>query len=259
MKYLKNTEIGQLDAKLIKKEETFLFECHPDLTCFNICCRNLKLFLYPYDIIKLKQALNISSDEFIDKHTDIIIRPETCFPEVLLKMAENRQKTCPFLQNNGCSVYNARPYACRTFPMEQGLIYNEDKKTAAPVYFFKPPEFCMGKNQKKEWTPETWIKDQDAVLYNNKTILWSKIKSLFYQYPPWTPDNTDNPKLKASFMALYNIDKFREFVFSSTFLKRYKIKPDLKRRIKKDDEALLKLAFAFVKLYLWNVGSKIIK
>lgn len=259
MKHLKEADINRLDAKSVKKNETFLFECHANLKCFNICCRNLKLFLYPYDVIRLKRALNISSDAFIDKHTDIVIRRETCFPEVLLSMAENEQKTCPFLQENGCSVYDARPYSCRTFPMEQGLVYNEDKKEAEPVYFFKPPEFCEGKNEKKEWTPESWIKDQDAVLYNKKTILWSQIKSLFYQYPPWAPEAADHPKLKAAFMALYNIDKFREFLFSSTFFKRYKIKPDLKRRIKKDDEALLTLSFAWVKLYLWNVGSKIIK
>ncbi len=259
MKYLENENIDKLKANRIKKNETFSFECHSELKCFNLCCRNLNLFLYPYDIIRLKQRLGISSDTFIDEHTDIIMRKENFFPDVLLRMSENEEKTCPFLTKSGCSVYEDRPYSCRTFPLEQGTLYHAESDSTELIYFFRPPNFCEGKKEKKEWSTDSWMKDQDALAHNKSTIKWAKVKSLFPISPPWAVSDFYNPKLKSAFMAAYNIDKFREFIFSSTFLRRYKIKPALKRKIKKDDFKLSNVAFAWIKLYLWNIESKPIK
>ena len=51
-------------------KSTFRFACHPGVSCFTQCCRKLDLFLYPYDIIRLKKRLGISSEEFLDKSFD---------------------------------------------------------------------------------------------------------------------------------------------------------------------------------------------
>ncbi len=40
---------------------------------FSLCCRNLNLFLYPYDVIRLKKGLEITSDQFLDKYVDIVL------------------------------------------------------------------------------------------------------------------------------------------------------------------------------------------
>jgi hypothetical protein len=62
-----------------------------------------------------------------------------------------------------------------------------------------------------------------------------------------------------AFMATYNIDRFAEFVFQSSFLKRYRVKAPVLKKIKADDAELLKFGFDWVKLFLWNIKTKKIK
>ncbi|RPJ17694.1 MAG: YkgJ family cysteine cluster protein [Desulfobacteraceae bacterium] len=258
MKYLDVENIDGMPAGILKKDEVFSFRCHSGLACFNKCCRNLNLFIYPYDVMRLKKILGISSDEFLEKYTDVVMRPEKNFPEVLLRMSEGSEKECPFLTESGCSVYTDRPDTCRTFPVEQGLYYDAGKGTASPVYFFKPPDFCLGRYENAEWTADLWAKDQDAVLYNKMTRLWAEIINLF-QNDPWRGEGPEGPKAKMAFMAAYNIDRFRDFIFASTFIKRYKIKQEIMTKIKHSDTEMLKFGFAWIKYFLWGISSKNIR
>ncbi len=254
MKSIDIKDIDKLPGIRLKDNDTFSFQCHGGLTCFNQCCRNLNLFLYPYDVLRLKKKLNISSDQFLDKYVDVVLRPSDYFPEVLLRMSENREKTCPFLNESGCSVYPDRPDTCRTFPVEQGTIYDSKTKKTTPIHFFKPPDFCMGKNEKTVWTTKSWAGDQDAVLYNKMTAKWSELRNLF-QTDPWQGKGPDCSKAKMTFMAAYNIDQFRNFIFNSSFLKRYKVKAVILKKIKTDDLELMKMAFAWIKFFLWGIKT----
>ena len=171
MKHLDIDELDRLPGKRINEKETFSFDCYPGIACFNQCCHNLNLFLYPYDVIRLKSRLDISSDQFIDRHVDIILRPNTFFPEVLLKMSDD-DKRCSFLTPTGCEVYPDRPDTCRKFPMEQGVLYDAETKKSKRIYFFKPPEFCRGTQEEKFWTPAKWNQDpNDGKLGGVKTPL----------------------------------------------------------------------------------------
>jgi hypothetical protein len=58
-----------------------------------------------------------------------------------------------------------------------------------------------------------------------------------------------------AFMALYNLDRFREFVFGSSFLKRYAVKPALQKKIRKDDTELLKFSLAWVGFFVWGIPT----
>jgi hypothetical protein len=60
-------------------------------------------------------------------------------------------------------------------------------------------------------------------------------------------------------MATYNMDEFREFLQSSSFLNRYKVKKDLLNRIRRDDTALLRFGMDWVKLFVWGIPSKKIR
>jgi hypothetical protein len=160
--------------------------------------------------------------------------------------------------DNGCVVYHHRPDTCRTFPVEQGVLYDASQKKNLPVYFYRPPDFCLGQYDKKEWTAPDWIKDQETEPYRRMTIQWSELKRLF-QEDPWGFEGPGGAKAKMAFMATYNIDRFREFVFQSSFLKRYRIKPTLRKKLKTDDLALLKFGFEWVKVFVWGMQSKDIK
>lgn len=257
MKSVNVDEIETIPGRRIDENESFCFACHSEVSCFNKCCRNLNLFLYPYDIVRLKNHLEISSGEFIDQYTDIVLRPDNFFPDVLLKMADNEEQTCPFLSEEGCTVYQNRPDTCRTFPVEQGMMF-DDKGDPSPVYFFRPPDFCRGQDENTEWTIDTWADDQEAKTYNNMTVLWAKLKSLFSSNP-WGHEGPEGNRAKIAFMAAYNIDSFKDFIFNSSFLKRYKVKPDVQKKIKRNDAELMKFGFAFIRFSIFGIQSKLLK
>ena len=258
MKYVDIENLDTLPGRRIEDGDSFSFHCYPGIACFNRCCRNLNLFLYPYDVIRLKNRLEISSDQFLDRHVDIVLRPPNFFPEVLLRMSEDKERTCPFLNESGCSVYPDRPDTCRTFPVEQGVLYNAETKKTELVHFFRPPDFCLGQHESKVWTTQSWSQDQEAVLYNKMTIRWSELKSLFHT-DPWGSQGLEGPKGKMAFMATYNIDQFRDFLFNSTFLKRYKIKSALLKKFNTDDVELMKFGFEWVKFYVWGLKTRYLK
>lgn len=258
MKAIDLSELDNLPGMRLKDGGTFRFRCHSGLDCFNRCCRNLNLFLYPYDVIRLKNSLGISSDRFLDEHVDVVLRPGSFFPEVLLQMAENEERTCPFLTTEGCSVYPDRPDACRTFPVEQGVVYHGDSGEMELIHLFRPPEFCLGRHEDQELTIESWREDQEAGVHNQMTLLWAELKAMF-QSDPWQGEGPDGPRGKMAFMAVYNVDRFRSFVFESSFTKRYKVKKEHLRKMQKDDVALMKFGFRWVKLYLWGIADKRIR
>ena len=215
MKSIKPEEMNRLPGVPLKKTDTFNFRCHKGLACFNQCCRNLNLFLYPYDVLRLKKSLKMDSDRFLESHVDVVLRKGNYFPDVLLRMADNEYQTCPFLSDAGCTVYADRPDTCRTFPVEHGLLYNDRPGESQIVSFFRPPDFCQGQH--------------------------------------------DGAKGKMAFMAAYNIDRFRDFVFQSSFLKRYRIKRTLVKKIRISDRELLLFGFEWIRYFVWGIPSKNIR
>jgi len=254
MKSIEINELEKLPGTRLNENDTFSFQCHSELSCFNQCCRNLNLFLYPYDIIRLKNRLGLSSDQFLDNYTDAVLRPSDFFPEVLLRMSENQEKSCIFLTSSGCSVYSDRPDTCRLFPMEKGLLYDAKSEKPDTVYFFRPPDFCRGHYEDRKMTVREWVKDQDAELHSKMTEKWAEVRQLF-QNNTWGREGTEGTKAKMAFMASYNTDKFRDFVFNSSFLKRYKVKSDILKKVKTDDTELLKFGFEWIKFYLRGIKS----
>ena len=92
MKYIELEESQCLPEGSVADDTLFSFDCNPGVSCFNLCCHNLNLFLYPYDVIRLKQHLGLSSDAFLEKHVDVVLRKDCFFPEVLLSMSELADK-----------------------------------------------------------------------------------------------------------------------------------------------------------------------
>ena len=255
MKCIDPQSVAQLPGRRLGENDRFFFRCHSRLACFNRCCRNLNLFIYPYDVIRLKRALGISSDQFIDQHVDIVLREGNYFPDVLLRMADTPQRTCPFLDDSGCSVYPHRPDTCRTFPVEQGALFGSQGKCVQMVRFFRPPDFCLGQHEACQWTVATWLDDQKAQRHNQMTLAWAELKRLFSENP-WGSQGPDGPLAKMTFMATYNIDRFRDFVFNSTFLKRYKVKPALLSKLRASDRELLEFGFDWVRFFVWQMPAK---
>jgi len=206
---------------VLEDGDIFSFDCNPGVSCFNKCCRNLNLFLYPHDIIMLRKKLGISSGEFIEQYTEAVLPKGQYFPEVLLRMSDNEEQTCPFLSGEGCSVYTHRPDSCRNFPVEHGVVYNERGIIEKQVHLFRPPDFCQGRFEEKRHTLLSWSQDQKSELTNKMTLLWSETAKYFYS-DIWGGEGPYGKKARMVFMAAYNIDSFRDLSLTAVFLKGIK-------------------------------------
>jgi Fe-S-cluster containining protein len=258
MKSIDPEEINRLPGIPLKKNDRFNFRCHSDLTCFNQCCRNLNLFLYPYYVLRLRKSLNMDSDQFLEAHVDVVLREGNHFPDVLLRMADDESKTCPFLSDAGCTVYPDRPDTCRTFPVEHGMLFTVRPGESEIVSFFRPPDFCQGRHEDQRLSLTQWADDQEAVTHNRMTARWASIKALFHK-DPWGPEGLNSAKGKMAFMAAYNIDRFREFVFQSSFLKRYRVKKTVVKKLRASDRELLLFGFEWIRHFIWGIPAKHIR
>ena len=61
------------------------------------------------------------------------------------------------------------------------------------------------------------------------------------------------------FMVCYNIDKFKRFVFESSFLTRYNIPAERVAQIKDDDVKLLQFGFEWLKTTFFHTGEDMFK
>jgi len=235
------------------EEDTFRFDCRPGLTCFTRCCKDADMYLYPYDIIRLKNRLGISSDRFLEQHTLTAFRDNPYFPSLMLKMSEDQEKTCPFLSPQGCNIYEDRPFSCRAYPLERAVARMGDEDKHTSFYFITNHAHCLGHKESRRWTVKEWIEDQKLQLFNEMNDLWVAIDTLF-RGNPWGPQGINSPALKMAFMASFNIDKFKSFIFESTFFSRLDVPPQKIERLTASDKELMKFGFDWIKFFLTGTG-----
>ena len=231
--------------------DAFSFACHPGVPCFNECCRELSLTLTPYDIVRLRKRLGMTSGEFLEAHTETRTEHGDRFPKVLLKMTSQPGRPCPFVTPQGCSIYEDRPGACRTYPLGRG-----SSKGGKELFFLVREDHCQGFEQDKDWTTKEWLADQGLEKYNHYNDLWMEIIT---SNSSLGPVEHHVKKIQMFFMVSYNADRFRDFVLNSKFLKMFEFDEDLAGRVEDDDEALLKLGFLWLKFSLFGEKTLSVK
>jgi len=236
-------------------KERFNFHCHAGVDCYMVCCRNVDMFLYPYDILRLKKSLQISSQEFLENHTRVVQGgTNPYFPSVMLRLTEDERKACPFLSDDGCVVYLDRPSACRTYPLERGVDRTPGKRQINDFYFMTDNDYCHGHQETKTFTVKKWIRDQRLDDYNLMNDLWAEVDTVFASNP-WAGEGSGGPKQQIAFTACYDIDNFRLMVAKHELLERFTVSRDQKRRINESDTELLKFAFEWLKNFLGAPSS----
>jgi uncharacterized protein len=119
----------------LSRESEFCFNCHNKIACFNKCCGDVNIFLTPYDIIRLKKSLNITSGEFLRKYTLCPFDKNLKYPVILLKMEEDEKNRCPFVGDDGCRVYPDRPWSCRMYPLGMASAADGDEQLDKEFFF----------------------------------------------------------------------------------------------------------------------------
>ena len=240
-----NSEAAARPVARMDADHFFRFNCAPGVSCFTQCCQDVNIFLTPYDVLQLKNALGVSSDEFLEEHAIVLSKEKQLIPVVFLKM-KAEDKRCPFVTEEGCTVYENRPWACRMFPL--------DTADDGTFHLITDASRCKGLEAKETWQIGEWLVEQGVVPYDQMNTLLTTITAPLKAQQL----DIDNPDIsKMVFMSLYNLDKFRDFVFKSTFLERFDVDPLLIEKIKRSDVELLKFAIDWIKFGIF--GQKLFK
>ena len=229
--------------------EEFSFHCHAEVDCFLTCCHKVEMYLYPYDVLRLKNKLGLHSEEFMRLYTRISEGSHPFFPAVMLNMADEEGYPCPFLMKNGCSVYKDRPSACRTYPLERAVEKIPGEKKLKIHYFMTHHPYCQGHFQPHTYTIARWERDQFLFEYNLMNDLWAEVDA-FFATNPWQGEGRAGVRQQLAFMVCYNIDEFRSYCTRMNLLASFRLTKEEKRRIKRDDGELLKFGFKWLQFVL---------
>jgi Fe-S-cluster containining protein len=230
------------------------FECGKGLDCFTHCCRDVAIVLTPYDVLRLKRALGIASTEFLEKYTISPFTKEQKIPAVLLKMDKETNR-CPFVTEQGCSVYGNRPWACRMYPLGIAEPKNPNP-TDHRFHFLVREDLCHGHGKGpgctvREWTANQGVEEYDMHGAAFKSLMlddfWDKTEAL----PP--------EQIDMYYTACYDLDRFRRFVFETRFLEFFEVDEARVEAMRTDDEELLDFAMQWLRFSLFHEKSMKIK
>ncbi|MBN2243318.1 MAG: YkgJ family cysteine cluster protein [Acidobacteria bacterium] len=239
------------DYPRLGPDDRFAFRCCQSLECFTSCCRDVSIVLTPYDIIRMKRALEIDSSSFLDKYTISPFTRDQKIPAVLLKM-DPQTKSCPFVSSEkGCRIYANRPWACRMYPLGMAEPDNptpEDRR----FYFLLKEDNCLGHREGRSITVAEWIADQGIEEYE---AYGAPFKELML-HPFWNGGETLQPEqIDMYHMACYDLDRFRRFVFETSFLRLFDIDEARIEAMRTDDLELSDFAMQWLKFSLFKEKS----
>ena len=193
----------------IALQERFTFQCHRAVPCFNHCCRDLNQALTPYDVLMLRNHLNLSWQAFEDSYADLHQGPASGLPVVSLRFNQGSDRRCPFVAREGCRVYTARPSSCRLYPLARALSRSPDNGRITVHYALVQEPHCRGFEEGPEITVEQWIEDQQLAPYfqtNDVLLEFIALKNRMGKGPlPPTQQQWAR-------MALYDLDALKQQV-----------------------------------------------
>jgi uncharacterized protein len=224
----------------LSPQDPFTFACNPGVTCFNQCCRDLNHFLTPYDVLRLKRRLGLSSNEFLRSFTSRHIGPGSGLPVVTLKPRGGAQQRCPFVTPQGCSVYPDRPAACRTYPLVRIVACPREGGQISERFFLLKEPHCRGHHQDRRQTVREWLADQELGAHNRMNDLLMALISLKNRLAPGPLPVS----LQGLFYhACYDLDAFRTQLRKSR--PSSAADPPSQESLAGDDEALLTYALDY--------------
>lgn len=237
------------NSRQLQGDATFCFDCNPKLGCFTDCCANVNILLTPADVLGLARRRGLTTREFLDRHTLTPITKDLHLPVVMLRMDDTAEKRCPFVTAAGCSVYEARPWACRMYPIGMGLPPARAGIEPVPGYFLFQDDFCHGHKEPRTWTVDEWQRDQGV-------LALEEVEKGFRELVghPWFIGGRklDPRRIEMFFMVAYDLDTFRNFVFATTFLKRFDLGDEPVEALRTDDRALLRFGFRWLRFAMFG-------
>lgn len=228
-------------------DQEFQFACHPGVPCFNACCGDLTLMLTPYDVLRLRRKLGVSSGDFLRYSAETAMAPDTGLPSVRLKMRDDKRRSCPFVTPEGCTVYPDRPGACRTYPLGRATRVDDEGAVHERFFLVREPH-CKGFAEPTTFTPRTWLTDQELDLYNAKNDAYMRFMARIK-----STGKAINPKhTNMAALALYQLDDFARFIESTGVLDRLDLDQATRAAILAYEEARLDFALDWLEMVIFG-------
>lgn len=217
-------------------DQRFCFSCHPGLACFNSCCRNKRLPLWPYDVLRLRRGLKMDSTQVLERFAELEFDPRSGWPSLRLRL--DQEGRCPLLTPEGCGVYPHRPAACRIYPLAWAAKPAAEGKPPQELFVRQETKGCLGWEEDKEHTPAAWVDDQELEPYLEAN---AALLGLFFHPKRQGRLKLSQSQIHAVIAALYNLDVLRQAVAQPGFAQKSGIKQGRVNQALESDEELLNL------------------
>jgi uncharacterized protein len=242
------------DMKPVHENDPMPFFCGPENMCFNECCKDLNQALMPYDILRLKRNLGLSSQDFLRTYTSRHSGPRSGLPVVGFKPNPATAHACPFVTEGGCFVYPDRPASCRMYPLARAIARSRETGEIQEYFALIAEDHCKGFGKNNGLTVRQWLDSQRVDLHNqyNDTLLELislKNRMMPGKLPAYLSDQF--------YLALYDLDTFRTQIFEQDLLTQYGVPPSVFELIRTSDEALLELGLQWVRNQLFGLEMKL--
>lgn len=230
----------------LDKDEEFRFRCHPEVECFTDCCRELELALTPYDVLRLRARLGISTGEFLERYCLLETSEEEVLPRVYLGMVDDGRGSCPFVSQEGCAVYEDRPAACRTYPVGRGAFL-QPNGCCQDLYVLLSEPHCHGFAQEQRQDVGQWLDHEGLAEYNamNDATL-----AVYQHRKIGEGIKLTDMQVETFILAFYNLDAFREALLAGQLPVQDGLDEQWQDEITASDKALLLFA---VKWLAWRL------
>ncbi len=191
----------------INPDDKFSFACHKNVPCFNHCCKDLNQALTPYDVVRLKNHLKITSTAFIERYATVYPGPATGLPVASLRFSAEMDNDCPFVTPDGCMVYAARPSSCRIYPLARALQRSRSDGRITEHYAVLKEDHCLGFEEAPRQTVRQWIAGQELETYHKMNDAMMELIALKNQMRPGELSNEDHALTR---MAFYDLDTLKQ-------------------------------------------------
>jgi Fe-S-cluster containining protein len=235
------------------EDHVIRFRCYKGIECFNACCRDIDITLTPYDILRLKQRLGISSTEFLRDYTYPFEFGKNSIAGVKMLPVEGGTE-CRFMTEEGCSVYADRPTACRYYPVGLLSLRRADENFDRASYALVKEDHCKGHLEEREITIRDYRKEQGLEEYDDLGRGWRQLVLKMKSAGP-AIGKPSQASLQFFFMASYDLDRFREFIKSEGFAATFDIDEATRKALYQDDVELLKFGVRMIKQIMFGEES----
>lgn len=226
------------------------FNCYKGISCFNACCRNIDITLTPYDILRLKKRLGLTSGEFLKQYTYPFEFNKNSIAGVKMEPVAGGTE-CQFMTDEGCSVYTDRPTACRYYPVGLLTTRRADESFDRASYALVHEDHCKGHLEAREISIADYRKEQGLEEYDEHGRGWRQLILKMKSAGPAIGTPSRN-SLQFFFMACYDVDRFREFVKSEGFNTTFDIDAATRQSLYTDDLALLKFGEQMIRQIMFG-------